>query len=89
MHCLPQFQKTLILVFKVIVQTPKTHFMTSDNKIMKITHSETEQLHFIGKSKHSQKSRNSDQTLLGSIFVKILRQRSNYIVGYCLAYCFL
>ena len=36
------FQKTLILVFKVvIVQPPKTHFLTfsSETKIMKITHS--------------------------------------------------
>ena len=44
MHCLPQFQKTLILVFEVIVQTPKTHFLTfsSETKIMKITHSALE-----------------------------------------------
>ena len=68
LHCLPQrlrstlvegasgakkkFQKTLILVFEVIVQPPKTHFLTfskvqkhimekkSETKIMKITHSE-------------------------------------------------
>ena len=35
------FQKTLILVFEVIVQPPKTHFLTFSNetKIMKITHS--------------------------------------------------
>ena len=43
-----KFQKTLILVFEVIVQPPKTHFSTfskvqkqkkSETKIMKITHS--------------------------------------------------
>ena len=35
------FHKTLILVFEVIVQLPKTHFLTfsSETKIMKITHS--------------------------------------------------
>ena len=34
-------EKNLILVFKVMVQPPKTHFMTekSETKIMKITHS--------------------------------------------------
>ena len=33
--------KTLILVFEVIVQPPKAHFLTfsSETKIMKITHS--------------------------------------------------
>ena len=37
-----QFQKTSILVFEVIPQPPKTHFLTfsSETKIMKITHSE-------------------------------------------------
>ena len=44
-----KFQKTLILVFEVIVQPVKTHFLTfskvqkqkkSETKIMKITHSE-------------------------------------------------
>ena len=43
-----KFQKMLILVFEVIVQPPKTHFLTfskvqkqkkSETKIMKITHS--------------------------------------------------
>ena len=36
-----KFPKTLILVFEVIVQPPKTHFLTfsSETKIMKITHS--------------------------------------------------
>ena len=36
-----KFQTTLILVFEVIVQPPKTHFLTfsSETKIMKITHS--------------------------------------------------
>ena len=36
------FKKTLILVFEVIVQPPKTHFLTfsSETKIIKITHSE-------------------------------------------------
>ena len=36
-----KYQTTLILVFEVIVQTPKTHFLTSssETKIMKITHS--------------------------------------------------
>ena len=46
-----KFQKTLILVFEVIVQPPKPHFLTfskvqkrnmekkSETKIMKITHS--------------------------------------------------
>ena len=36
-----KFQKTLILVFEVMVQSPKTHFLTfsSETKIMKITHS--------------------------------------------------
>ena len=36
-----KIQKTLILVFEVIVQPPKTHFLTfsSETKIMKITHS--------------------------------------------------
>ena len=36
-------QKTLILVFEVIVQPPKTHFLTfsSETKIMKISHSAT------------------------------------------------
>ena len=36
------FQKTSILVFEVIPQPPKTHFLTfsSETKIMKITHSE-------------------------------------------------
>ena len=36
-----KLQKTLILVFEVIVQTPKAHFLAflSDTKIMKITHS--------------------------------------------------
>ena len=36
------FQKTLILVFEVIVQPPKTHFLTfsSQTKIMKIAHSD-------------------------------------------------
>ena len=36
-----KFQTTLILVFEVIVQPPKTHFLTFSNeiKIMKITHS--------------------------------------------------
>ena len=35
------FQKTLILVFEVIVQPHKTHFLmfSSETKIMKITHS--------------------------------------------------
>ena len=35
------FQKTLILVFEVIMQPPKRHFLTfsSETKIMKITHS--------------------------------------------------
>ena len=37
-----KFQTMLILVFEVIVQPPKTHFLTfsSDTKMMKITHSE-------------------------------------------------
>ena len=37
-----KFQTTLILVFEVIVQPPKTHFLTfsSETKIMKITHSD-------------------------------------------------
>ena len=37
-----KFQKTLILVFEVIVQETKAHFLTfsSETKIMKITHSE-------------------------------------------------
>ena len=36
-----KFQTTLILFFEVIVQPPKTHFLTfsSETKIMKITHS--------------------------------------------------
>ena len=36
-----KFQETLILVFEVIVQPPKTHFLTfsCETKIMKITHS--------------------------------------------------
>ena len=36
-----KFQTTLILVFEVIVQPHKTHFLTfsSETKIMKITHS--------------------------------------------------
>ena len=36
-----KISKTLILVFEVIVQPPKTHFLTfsSETKIMKITHS--------------------------------------------------
>ena len=36
-----KFQKTLILAFEVIVQPPKTHFLTfsSETKFMKITHS--------------------------------------------------
>ena len=35
------FQKTLILLFEVIVQPSKTHFLTfsSETQIMKITHS--------------------------------------------------
>ena len=39
---LPRKQTTLILVFEVIVQPPKTHFLTfsSDTKNMKITHSD-------------------------------------------------
>ena len=38
---LKKFQTMLILVFEVIVQPPKTHFLTFSNetKIMKITHS--------------------------------------------------
>ena len=53
MYCLPQrlksmasgvkkkFQTTLILIFEVILQPPKPHFLTfsSEIKIMKITHS--------------------------------------------------
>ena len=37
-----KFQTMLILVFEVIVQPPKAHFLTfsSETKIMKITHSE-------------------------------------------------
>ena len=37
----PKFQKPLILVFEVIVQPSKAHFLTfsSETKIMKITHS--------------------------------------------------
>ena len=36
-----KLQKALILVFEVIVQPPKTHFLafSSETKIMKITHS--------------------------------------------------
>ena len=36
-----KIQKTLIVVFEVIVQPPKAHFLTfsSETKIMKITHS--------------------------------------------------
>ena len=39
--CSKKFQTTLILAFEVIVQPPKTHFLTfsSETKIMKITHS--------------------------------------------------
>ena len=41
-----KISKTLILVFNVIVQTLKTHFLTfsSETKIMKITHSEKEEV---------------------------------------------
>ena len=36
-----KFQKTLILIFEVIIQPPKTHFLalSSETKILKITHS--------------------------------------------------
>ena len=36
-----KFRETLILVFEVIVQPPKAHFLTfsSETKIIKITHS--------------------------------------------------
>ena len=40
-----EFQKMLILVFEVIAQPPKAHFLTfsSETKIMKISHSELEE----------------------------------------------
>ena len=51
-----KIQKTLILVFEVIVEPPKTHFSTfskvqkqknSETKIMKITHSATHIINYL------------------------------------------